>query len=143
MRPAPRAYPWLAVGRAPGAWAQSLGSTWFMEDFPSGGAYPNHIGKVVEGLGSCLYSVLRVETATVASLNRSYFTVTEISLTAPGRRGQPRQAQYSTREVSIRAHVPGLANAPTMLDSFWSRHRSAWVGTISRWVVAPTSRLSM
>jgi hypothetical protein len=66
---------------APGAWAQSPGSTWFMEDFPPGGAYPNHIGKVVEGLGlgSCLYSVLRVETATVASLNRSYFTVTEIS----------------------------------------------------------------
>ena len=55
---APRAYPWLAGGRA------------FCR-----------IGKVVEGLGlgSCLYTVAQTEAATVASLNRSYRTVTEIS----------------------------------------------------------------
>lgn len=66
---------------APGAWAQSPGYNRFMEDFSPGSGYPNHTGKVVEGLGlgSCLYTVGQTETATVASLNRSYFTVTEIS----------------------------------------------------------------
>ena len=66
---------------APTAWAQSPGRTLLMWDFAPGGAYPAHTGKVVEGLGMgwCLYSVAQIETATVASLNRSYRTVTEIS----------------------------------------------------------------
>jgi hypothetical protein len=66
---------------APGAWAQSPGYTRFMFDFSPGSAYPAYAGKVVEGLGlgSCLYTVAQTESATVASLNRSFFTVTEIS----------------------------------------------------------------
>jgi hypothetical protein len=52
-----------------------------MQDFAPGAGYPGTPGKVVEGLGlgSCLFSVSRVETATVNSLNKSYRTVTEIS----------------------------------------------------------------
>jgi hypothetical protein len=66
---------------APAAWAQSPGYTRFMFDFSPGSAYPAYTGKVVEGLGlgSCLYSAAETETATVASLSRSYRTVTEIS----------------------------------------------------------------
>lgn len=66
---------------APTAWAQSPRYTVKMQDFAPGAGYPGHPGKVVEGLGlgSCLYSVAQVETATVNSLANSYRTVTEIS----------------------------------------------------------------
>jgi hypothetical protein len=66
---------------APAARAQSSSITRFMFDFAPGRAFPAYTGKVVEGLGlgSCLYSVAQTETATVASLNRSWRTVTEIS----------------------------------------------------------------
>jgi len=66
---------------APAAWAQSPGYTRFMQDFAPGRGYPAHTGKVVEGLGlgTCLYTVAETEAATVASLNNSYRTVTEIS----------------------------------------------------------------
>ena len=73
---------WAATAMAaPAARAQSPDSTRFMQDFAPGGAYPSHTGKVVEGLGlgSCLYTVAETEAATVASLNLSYRTVTEIS----------------------------------------------------------------
>jgi len=66
---------------APAAWAQSPRYTVKMQDFAPGAGYPGTPGKVVEGLGlgSCLYSVAQVETATVNSLANSYRTVTEIS----------------------------------------------------------------
>jgi len=66
---------------AAAAWAQSPDNNRFMVDFAPGGSYPTQTGKVVEGLGmgSCLYSAAQVEATTVASLSRSYFTITEIS----------------------------------------------------------------
>jgi hypothetical protein len=66
---------------APDAWAQSPRYTVKMRDFAPGAGYPGTAGKVIEGLGmgSCIYSVSRIEKATVRSLNRRYRTVTEIS----------------------------------------------------------------
>jgi hypothetical protein len=63
------------------AWAQSPSHTVKMRNFAPGAAYPGTTGKVIEGLGlgACLYSVSRVEAATVNSLRNGFRTVTEIS----------------------------------------------------------------
>jgi hypothetical protein len=101
---------------ATGAWAQSPGYNAFMEDFAPAGAYRAHIGKVVEGLGmgTCLYSETQIKTATVASLSRSYFTITEIS-------PQSYCASLPSYEAAIR-------NIYIYVESHASRAPAYWAG---------------
>jgi hypothetical protein len=103
---------------ASSAWAQSPGYNAFMEDFAPGRAYPAHIGKLVEGLGmgACLYSAAQTETATVASVSRSYFTVTEIS---------PQSYCVGSGIASYEAMIHGIYG---YVETHTSRARTYWAG---------------
>jgi hypothetical protein len=104
-----------AAVAAPAARAQSPGYNRFMEDFSPGSGYPAHTGKVVEGLGmgSCLYSEAQIKAATVASLSKSYFTITEIS-------PQSYCASISSYEAAIRSVYLYVEAHTSRAPAYWA-----------------------